>query len=472
MRDAAALAAAYRDGSDTPEAVVARAQAAAAQADVDEPPLRALIATLDVRARRDAAASTRRWRDGRPLSPLDGVPYVVKDNLDVAGQRTTAGSRVPLPIPARDAWVVDRLRRAGAVCVGKANMHELGAGTTGINPHYGTPRNPWDPARWCGGSSSGSACAVAAGVVPIAVGTDAGGSIRAPASFVGAVGLKPTFGRVSRIGMAVLCDTLDHIGPIARTCRDVAVALAAMAGVHPDDDETWDQPPLPDFDAIVAALAEPIAGVRVGVARAVLDGPLVDPEVAAGVRRAADVLADAGATLVDVEVPDLERSLFVGLVLLAAEGPSGLEAIVERHFDRLGADLRVMWRVGDHFTARDYLKAQRIRNQIRAQWAAAFSSVDLVLLPAAGIPAGEIRADALATGELDQATSTRAIAHTFPSNLTGYPAVSVPSGLAGGVPTGAQLVARPWCELLALRAAAVVERAGLLSGRPVRCYDV
>jgi Asp-tRNA(Asn)/Glu-tRNA(Gln) amidotransferase A subunit family amidase len=461
----------YRDGRFTPRDVCEHALSAIRASDREDPPLRAVIRVTDERARRDADASAERWRRGQPLSPLDGVPYLVKDNTDVAGVPTTNGTVLEFPLPARDAWAVERLAAAGAVAVGKANLHEIGAGTTGINPHHGTPRNPLDPRRWCGGSSSGSASGVAAGLVPFALATDAGGSVRSPAAFVGAVGLKPTFGRVSRIGMSILCDTLDTFGPIAHTCHDAALALCALAGVHPDDDETWDQPPMPGYAGALAELGRPPAGLRVGVARALLDHPRVEPAVAAHVARAADALAAAGAVLADVEVPDVETCLAVGLVLLAAEGPSGHEERLLANLGRLGPELQVLLLCGEHVSARDYLKAQRIRNVVRRAWRALFAEVDLVLLPAAGAPAGVIRRDSLATGEIDEDASARAVACTFPSNLTGFPALSVPCGLVDDMPVSAQLVAPPWHELRALSAGAALERAGLYRPRrPARWY--
>ena len=465
------LEADYRAGRVTPGQVCDAALAAIRASDRDAPPLRAVIRATDERARRDADASTERWRRGQPLSPLDGVPYVVKDNTDVAGVPTTNGTVLDFPLPRRDAWAVERLAAAGAVVVGKANLHEIGAGTTGINPHHGTARNPHDPSRWCGGSSSGTASAVAAGLVPMALGTDAGGSVRSPAAFVGAVGLKPTFGRISRLGLSILCDTLDTIGPVTHRCADAALTLCAMAGVHPDDDETWDQPPMAGYADALAEIERPVAGLRIGVARHVLRHPRVDPDVAACVARAGATLADAGAVLSDVEVPDLDTCLVVGLVLLGAEGPSGLEDLLLTNLARLGADLQVLLLCGEHVSARDYLKAQRVRGLIRRAWRALFDDVDLVLMPAAGIPAGIIRADALATGELDEDVSARAVACTFPSNLTGYPAVSVPCGRVQDLPVGAQLIAPPWHELRALRAGAALERSGLYQPRrPVRWY--
>ncbi|HTM22816.1 MAG TPA: amidase, partial [Kofleriaceae bacterium] len=282
--DVDALAAAYRSGARTPVQVIDACLAASRDADRVDPPLRAVILRTDEAARRAAEASAARWRAGQPLSVLDGVPVLVKDNLDLAGLVTSNGTRLPFPPAARDARAVERLRAAGAVIVGKANLHEIGAGTSGINPHHGTPRNPWDDRRWCGGSSSGSACAVGAGLVPLAIGTDAGGSVRAPASLVGAVGLKPTFGRISRLGLSIVCDTIDHIGPITHSCLDAARALVAMAAVEADDDETWDQPPLPAPAAALAEVARPLdaaPALRIGVARHLFDHPRVEPEVGA-----------------------------------------------------------------------------------------------------------------------------------------------------------------------------------------------
>ena len=463
----AAFRAAYRERARTPSDVVDACLSSIAASDEDDPPLSAVITTLEERARRDAEASTARWELGGPRSPLDGIPLVVKDNIDVAGMRTTNGTILDFPIPRHDARILDRLREAGAIVVGKANLHEIGAGTTGINVHYGTPRNPFDPSRWCGGSSSGCASAVGSGLVPGAIGTDAGGSIRMPAAFVGAVGLKPTFGRVSRVGMSVMCDTVDHIGPITATCADAAALLVAIAGAERDDEETWDQPPMFDYERAEAELAEPVAGMRVGFASGVLTSPWIDEPVARAVRGAADLLRDAGAEIVDVQVPDLDESRVVGLLILGAEGPSGLEYYLESHAAKLGVDVQVLLAIGGNISARDYLKAQRVRHRIREQWARLTADVDVVLMPAAGTVAGPIHGDALSTGEIDERTSIKAVSYTFPANLTGFPAVSVPCGIVDGLPVSAQLVASPWQELSCLRAAATIEAGAALPPGPL-----
>lgn len=459
---------AYRHGRATPSAVTEACIAAIRASDQEDPPLRAVITLLD-EAKATAEAATERLANGAPLSLLDGVPIVVKDNIDISGAPTTHGLPLELPIPDADAGCISRLRDAGCVIVGKANLHQLGAGTSGINPHMGTPRNPIDPSRWCGGSSSGSACAVGAGLVPMAIGTDAGGSIRSPAAFVGAVGLKPTFGRISRTGMSVLCDTLDHIGPITTTCADAAIAFAAIAGVESDDDETWDQPPLEaDF---LASIGRPPEGLRIGFARRVLDHHSVEPEVARAVLGAASALTDAGCQVVDIDVPDLDEARILGLILLGAEGPSGLEPLLMPNVGKLALDLQVLLALGDTFTARDYLKAQRARNRFRAEWRALFSELDAVVMPTAGMPAGKIYGDALATGEIDEVSSAKAISCTFPSNLTGYPALSVPCGRVSGLPVSAQIITPPWQEARALLLGTVIERAELFTWkRPIRYF--
>ncbi len=463
------FARAYRNGKKSPLEVLEATLAAVRAADRADPPLRAVITLCEERARNEASRSAERWKRGAPLSLFDGVPVLVKDNTDVAGVPITNGTIIEFPLPAFDARVVARLVALGAVIIGKANQCEIGAGATGINVHHGSARNPHDPDRWCGGSSSGSASAVAAGLVPLSVATDAGGSVRAPAAFVGAVGLKPTFGRVSRIGMSILCDTLDHYGPITHSCADAAAALCAMSGVEEDDEETWDQPALPDIGGALSALEQPLAGLRVGVASGVFSHHRVDPAMGEHIARAADALAAAGARLADVEVPDLDTCLMVGLVLLGAEGPSGMEEVLTAQHHKLGADLQILLRCGEHVTARDYLKAQRVRHQIKNTWRAILEQVDVVLMPATGQVAGVLRKDALKVGEIDEWSSSRAIVCTFPQNLTGFPAVSVPCGRIGALPVGAQLIAPPWQELDALRAAAAIERAGLYPWRrPVR----
>jgi len=216
----------YREGKTTPEEIAGKVLDAIEASNASNPPLQAVIAVHREEVMQQARESTERIRQGRGLSVLDGVPIAIKDEMDVAGYPTKVGTSFLGKTPAKqDAEVVRRLRSAGAVIVGKTNMHEIGIDVTGLNPHYGTPRNPYNPGHFTGGSSSGSAAAVASGIVPVAIGADGGGSIRIPSAFCGLVGLKPTFGRVSEYGAFPLCESLDYIGPLAASATDAAVDL-------------------------------------------------------------------------------------------------------------------------------------------------------------------------------------------------------------------------------------------------------
>ncbi|MDP6944677.1 MAG: amidase, partial [Myxococcota bacterium] len=255
---------AYRQGDATPLDVAQRVLDATRASEASDPAMRLFIAQDNDDVLAQARAATERHKRGVPISGFDGVPVAVKDEVDMTPYPTTVGTRFLGRLTAsNDATVVSRLRKAGAVLIGKANMHELGLGVTGINPHHGAARNPYDPSRVTGGSSSGSAATVAAGLCPVAIGADGGGSIRIPASLCGVVGLKPTFGRISEHGAAPLCWSVAHLGPIAATARDAAAAYALMAGPDPADPHTARQPAvhLQGFDR------ESLEGVHLGIYR-------------------------------------------------------------------------------------------------------------------------------------------------------------------------------------------------------------
>ncbi len=405
--------------------------------------------TVTAEAARDAARrADGELRAGVDRGPLHGIPVGVKDLFDVAGVPTTAGS--PLfqdRVPSEDATAVARLRAAGAVLTGKHNTHELAYGTTTINPYTGAARNPRDPARITGGSSGGSAAAVADGMCFGALGTDSGGSIRGPAALCGVVGLKSTYGRVSLAGVVPLSWSVDHAGPLARTVEDVALLLTAIAGHDPRDPASA-AVPVPDF---CAELGRGVQGLRLGLLRAP-QSERAAPEVRAAVERAARRLADAGAEVVEVEASLLAEADAISFTVMGAEAAAYHLERLRVQPDRFGADVFERLAAGAVLPAVDYVQAQRARSRLIAQVEAWFTRVDAVLLPAAARTAPEIGPDA--ARQMRAYPSPRR-----PFNLTGHPAVSVPCGVdAHGLPIGLQVVGRYWDEATVLRVAAAWER--------------
>ena len=445
---------AYRTGVTNPQAVAETFLQAVRRADASEPPLRAFIAidAYDVRAQ--AERSAKRWRCGHPLGPLDGVPVAIKDELDQVPYRTTGGSSFLGAAPASaDAAVVERLRGAGALLVGKTNMHELGLGVTGINCHHGTSRNPYDPDRITGGSSGGAAAAVAAGLCPIAIGADAGGSIRIPAALCGVVGLKPTFGRVSERGATPLCWSIAHIGPIGRTVRDVALAYRAIAGVDAADENTHHQP-APKMPQLQNG---DLSKVSLGIFRPWFDD--ADADVVAACQRVLDTLAGLGASVRDVQIPDLHLVRPVHAVTAAVEWAEAFREQFAKDPAVFGHDVRLLLELARSLEPTDYLHAQRLRRRIASTFAAALREVDAIVTPTTAISAPPVPNNALGSGESDLAGLEQLSRFVTVSNLTGFPAISLPAGVdARGLPIGIQLIGPPWREDLLLEIAAVIER--------------
>ncbi len=444
---------AYRRGVLSPEDVARQVLVAIESSNAAVPPLRAIIAVKPEELLRLARESARRYAEGCPHGPLDGVPVAVKDELDMAPYPTTVGTAFLGQTPAtEDATVVARMRAAGALLIGKANMHEIGIGVTGLNPHHGTPRNPYDPAHYTGGSSSGAAAAVAAGLCPIAIGADGGGSIRIPSAFCGVVGLKPTYGRVSEFGAAPLDWSIAHIGPIAASVADAALGYAIMAGPDLQDPNSLLQP----SPALEGWNNVDIRGLRLGVFWPWFCH--ASAEVVAVCEVLLTKLEGLGARLHEVSIPDLEAARVAHVVTIATEMAQAMDRFHAEHHREHGLDVRLNLTLARAFTALDYVKAQRVRTRLMAHFRRAFETVDVIVTPATGVAAPVIPAKALPDGDSDLTTLTEIMRFATPANLTGLPAISFPAGYTPqGLPVGFQGIARAWDEVTLLRLALVAE---------------
>jgi aspartyl-tRNA(Asn)/glutamyl-tRNA(Gln) amidotransferase subunit A len=438
-----------------------------------EPEVDAFLTVLSERARDRAARVDRALDEGRQALPLAGLPVAVKDVLDLAGEPTTCGSRILEGYrPPFTATAVARLEDAGAVVIGKTNMDEFAMGSSTENSAYKKTRNPWDPERVPGGSSGGSAAAVAAGMVPIALGTDTGGSIRQPAAFCGVVGLKPTYGRVSRYGLVAFASSLDQVGPFARSVEDAALVASVLFGPDPSD-ATSARVPVPE---LLAELGRGIEGLRVGVPWAFLEKG-VDPGMLAAFRGALGTLERAGAHIVEVALPHAAHAIATYYIVATAEASSNLARYDGvRYGLRVGArDLRTMYGesrdrgfgpevkrriilgtfvLSSGYYDAYYLRAQKVRTLIRRDFEDALAGCDAVATPTTPTPAfrfGEKTDDPLQMYLAD--------VFTVPANLAGIPGISVPCGLVAGLPAGLQLLGRRFDETTLLRLAHAFERA-------------
>lgn len=411
-----------------------------------QPDSQAFAVICDDLALEQAARAERELALGKGRGPLHGIPIAVKDLVETAGVATEAGSRLlEGAIPARDAHVMQLLSDAGAVLIGKARTHEYAGG-------YSTPpvRNPHDHARVPGGSSGGSAAAVVTRGALGAVGTDTGGSIRVPAALSGATGLKPTYGWVSRTGVYPLSWSLDHVGPLGRDVRDVALLLGALAGHDPRDPASLSVP-VPDF---AAELDSGVAGLRLGVPSNWFWAP-IQPGVEAQVRAAIARLAHAGAELVDVELPLADAVLGIGWSILMAEAGAYHQRSLAQRADLFGEDVRALVELGQTVPVGDYLRGLRARTVMRDQWCELFTRhrIDALVCPTVPVTAPLVGQEVLPwpDGTESDVLSTYA-RWSQPANITGLPALSVPCGNdAAGLPVGLQVIGRPLQEVTVLR---------------------
>lgn len=410
-----------------------------------------------------------------PGGPLHGVPVAIKDNMCTAGVPTTASSKILRGfVPPYNATVVDRLEAAGAIVIGKTNLDEFAMGSSTENSALGPSKNPWDLTRTPGGSSGGSAVAVAARMVPISLGSDTGGSIRQPAALCGITGMKPTYGRVSRYGLLAFASSLDQIGPFAVTAREVAAVVQAISGFDAHD-STSSAEPVPD---LTAALTGDVKGLRIGVPRAFLDG--IDAATASAFSAALEVLRARGASLVDIELPHASYGIPVYYLICTAEASSnlarydgvryghrtalgkedGLREMYERSRDEgFGPEVKRRIMLGTYVLSAGYydayyLKAQQVRTLLRQDYERAFDAVDIIATPTTPTPAfklGEKTDDPVQMYLND--------IYTVSANLTGLPAISVPCGFSPErLPIGFQLTGRPFDEATLLRTADAFQR--------------
>ncbi|MGA3190099.1 MAG: amidase [Bryobacteraceae bacterium] len=414
----------------------------------ENPRLNAFITvTADV-ARARASAMDAELAHGVDRGPLHGIPFAHKDIVYTKGVRTTGGMKIfENFVPDHDADIAISLERAGAVMVGKTNLHECAYGITSTNPHFGAVRNPWDTDRIPGGSSGGSGAAVAAGILPLATGTDTGGSIRIPASFCGITGLKPTFGRISKRGVMPLGWTMDHMGPMTKTVRDCALAFHAMGGPSTDLSST------------------DIRGLRIGL-------PLnyyfdrLDLEVSESVRTAVQTAAALGARIIDIKVPDIDALNVIGRVLLLAEATTvHLENLLTRRAD-FGSDVVTLLDQGRLIRGSDYVDAQRLRRIYIREFSKLWSEVDCIFTPTTPTPAPKIGQTTMNVGGVDEDTRLATTRLMRAINVLGIPALSIPCGFTkSGLPIGLQILGAPRAEETILRVGAAIEDATSVVGR-------
>jgi aspartyl-tRNA(Asn)/glutamyl-tRNA(Gln) amidotransferase subunit A len=438
-----------------------------------DPHIRAFLAVDEAHVMEQARAIDAKRKRGDVLGKLAGIPIALKDVLCVKGQTTTAGSKILRNfVPPYDAHVISRLREADAILLGKTNMDEFAMGSSTENSAFQVTRNPWDLERTPGGSSGGSAAAVAASFAPLALGTDTGGSVRQPASLCGVVGLKPSYGRVSRYGLIAYGSSLDQIGPFTRDVRDVAILLAVIAG-HDARDSTCVNAPVPDY---AGELDKPLKPLTIGVPREFFSEGL-DREVETAVKEALKAYAGLGATIKEISLPHSPHAVAVYYLVATAEASSNLARYDGVHFGHRAASFRglidmVKKSRGEGFGAEVkrrimlgtyalssgyidayYLKALKVRRLIRADFDRAFAECDAIIgptTPTAAFKIGEKTSDPLSMYLSD--------IYTISANLAGIPGISIPCGFTkAGLPIGLQIMAAPFAEDRLLRIARMFE---------------
>lgn len=407
-----------------------------------------------------AKAAEAELASGNYRGILHGIPLALKDIFYFKGKVATMGSKIHADFrPDYDAAVVEKLRRAGAIFTGTLAMHEYAYGATTDNPHYGTCHNPWDMKVIPGGSSGGSGSAVAADMTIASLGTDTGGSVRIPSSMCGIVGLKPTHGRISKRGVFPLSFSLDHVGPMTKDVRDAAILLEVLSGYDELDPTAAAVPASPYSTDLTEEIRGKIIGIEEMYFFQNLD-PGVERQVRAGIR----TLESLGAKLVPVSIPSLRHVNFVQTVTCCGDANAIHYDNIRSRIGDFGEDLRLFFRLGELISAADYVRAQQIRQKIKEEYKEVFRQVDAMIVPTLPYTAPEIGKNPVLNDE-EVSVFEYNIRFNSPSNLTGYPAISVPCGLSGGLPVGMQIIGNAFAEQTILNLAYAFEQTDPMQGR-------
>jgi len=423
--------------------------------------INAYIAETADAARKTAEVIEKEITNGNYRGPLHGIPLAIKDNLYFKDELTTIGSLIHKNhYPEAESTVVAKLRDAGAIFTGKLNMHEYAYGGTNDNPHFGSAKNPWDLTRIPGGSSGGSGAALAADMTIASVGTDTAGSVRIPASACGVIGLKPTFGKVSKFGAFPLSWSLDHIGPMAKTVKDAAILLEAISGYDEKDPTSvyTDQVPYSSL------LNGDVKNMRIGVNEDYFFH-MVDSGVEQLVRKAIQTFKELGATIVEVDIPELRHSEYTELITMASEASAIHHENLQKRISEYGNDVRILLELGELIPAVDYLHAQQIRRHINQAFSRVYENVDILISPTLPFTASPIGDDLVTINGEEVGFLEHVIRLTGPGNVTGLPAISVPCGLIDGLPAGLQLMGPAFKEETILNAAYALEKTNPMNGQ-------
>ncbi|KAI3789122.1 hypothetical protein L2E82_01910 [Cichorium intybus] len=466
----------YRSSLTTPSMVAEHVISAIEEFSNKKPSTPLLISFNADDVRKQAAASTQRFEEGKPLSILDGIFVAIKDDIDLYPHPSKGGTTWLHEFRSveKDAVSVSRLRSCGAILVGKANMHELGMGTTGVNPNYGTARNPHDLERYTGGSSSGPAAIVASGICSAALGTDGGGSIRIPSSLCGIVGLKTTYGRTDIKG--ALCDggTVEIIGPIASSVEDIILIYAAILGSsHPDKISLHPSAPcLPDLSS--HENHKVTGSMRLGKYTDWFND-VFSPDISNKCEDILNMFSETyGSKIVEIVIPELDEMRTAHVVSIGSEAAAALSPDIQIGMDKkLTLDSRINFALFNSFTAADYVAAQRIRRRIMYYHMEIFKKVDVIVTPTTGMTAPLIPKSALAYGESNMKVTGNLMRFIVAANLLGLPAISIPVGYdKQGLPIGLQIIGRPWAEATILRLATAFEGLRIETKRPASYFDI